>query len=165
MRLSKTTNDAVRILVECARSDGTLVKVAEISERLDITPQNTFKIVHLLSRAGFVAAVRGRYGGVRLAQPAADIRIGQVVRAIEAAAAVARREREISGEDFDQMVGDALEAFIQVLDLNTIADMARTQSKAAGTTRKSKSVADPEAAIPASVARKPASRRTATKPL
>ncbi|MEO1281690.1 MAG: Rrf2 family transcriptional regulator [Pseudomonadota bacterium] len=126
MRLCKTTNDAVRILVDCARSGDDLVKVAEISERLGITPQNTFKIVHLLSRAGFVSAVRGRYGGVRLALSASDIRVGQVVRAIEATASAARREKDQAGEDFDQMVGDALEAFIQVLDANTIADMAET---------------------------------------
>ncbi len=126
MRLSKTTNDAVRILVHCAQSENELVKVAAISENLDITPQNTFKIVHLLSRAGFVSAVRGRYGGVRLSRPAKDIRVGQVVLAIEGAAAAQRREREIAGENFDQMVGDALDAFIQVLDMTTVADMART---------------------------------------
>src|SRR3990170_3458671 len=83
MRLSKTTNYAIRILIDCAQAEGTLVKVAEISERRAITPQNTFKIVHLLSRAGFVRAVRGRHGGVRLARPASAIRIGDVVRAME----------------------------------------------------------------------------------
>src|SRR5512138_1592802 len=83
MRLSKTTNYAIRILLDCAIAGQKLVKVAEISERRDITLQNTFKIVHLLSRAGFLQAVRGRHGGVRLSRPAAEIRIGDVVRAME----------------------------------------------------------------------------------
>ncbi|MEL7048837.1 MAG: Rrf2 family transcriptional regulator, partial [Pseudomonadota bacterium] len=126
MRLCKTTNDAVRILVDCAQSGEDLVKVAAISDRLGITPQNTFKIVHLLSRAGFVTAVRGRYGGVRLAHPATEIRIGQVVRAIEETASAARREKDLAGEDFDQMVGNALDAFTQVLDAHTVADMANS---------------------------------------
>ena len=82
MRLSKTTNYAIRILLDCAVAQPNLVKVAEISERRDITLQNTFKIVHLLSRAGFIQAVRGRHGGVRLARPASEIRIGDVVRAM-----------------------------------------------------------------------------------
>ena len=72
MRLSKTTNYAIRILIDCAQAEGALVKVAEISERREITPQNTFKIVHLLSRAGFVRAVRGRHGGVRRARARAS---------------------------------------------------------------------------------------------
>ncbi|MEO1206647.1 MAG: Rrf2 family transcriptional regulator [Pseudomonadota bacterium] len=152
MRLCKTTNDAVRILVDCARSGDDLVKVAEISDRLGITPQNTFKIVHLLSRAGFVSAVRGRYGGVRLAAPAADIRVGQVVRAIEETASAARREKALGGEDFDQMVGDALEAFIQVLDANTIADMAETSARAAKPTPVCEPQLDRDNADPADIA-------------
>lgn len=149
MRLSKTTNDAVRILVHCAQSENELVKVAAISENLDITPQNTFKIVHLLSRAGFVSAVRGRYGGVRLSRPAKDIRVGQVVLAIEGAAAAQRREREIAGENFDQMVGDALDAFIQVLDMTTVADMAKTAKLQGAPVAKSAKPSTP------AVARKP----------
>ena len=83
MRLNKSTSHAVRILIDCAKAEGRLIKVAEISERLDITQQNAFKIVHLLSKAGFLSSVRGRHGGVRLARPAAKIRIGDVVRSIE----------------------------------------------------------------------------------
>ena len=83
MRLNKSTGHAVRILVYCAKSEDELVKVAEIARRLDITQQNTFKIVHLLNKGGFLGSVRGRKGGVRLARPAAKIRIGDIVRSIE----------------------------------------------------------------------------------
>ncbi len=83
MRLTKTTSHAIRILIDCAQARGELIKVAEIAGRLEITPLNVFKIVHMLSRAGFIVAVRGRNGGVRLARPAAEIRIGDVVRATE----------------------------------------------------------------------------------
>ena len=55
MRLNKSTSHAVRILIDCARSEDRLIKVADISRRLDITPQNAFKIVHLLAKAGFLA--------------------------------------------------------------------------------------------------------------
>ncbi|MGE0698503.1 MAG: Rrf2 family transcriptional regulator, partial [Hyphomicrobiaceae bacterium] len=71
MRLNKSTSHAIRILIECARAEGALVKVAELSARLDLTMQNVFKIVHVLSRAGLLEAARGRHGGVRLARPAA----------------------------------------------------------------------------------------------
>ena len=83
MRLTKSTSHAIRILIDCARADDRLVKVAELSERLQITQQNVFKIVNLLARARLIEAVRGRNGGVRLARPAGAIRIGDVVRATE----------------------------------------------------------------------------------
>lgn len=122
MRLNKSTSHAVRILIDCAKADGKLIKVADIAERLDITQQNAFKIVHLLSKAGFLASVRGRHGGVRLARAAAQIRIGDVVRSIET---LGQEETEASArESLTRIVDDALDAFISVLDQHTLADMA-----------------------------------------
>ena len=72
MRLTKSTSHAIRILIDCARADDRLVKVAELSQRLQITQQNAFKIVNLLARAGLIEAMRGRNGGVRLARPAKE---------------------------------------------------------------------------------------------
>jgi Rrf2 family nitric oxide-sensitive transcriptional repressor len=121
MRLNKSTSHAVRILIDCAKAGDQLIKVADIAQRLDITPQNAFKIVHLLSRAGFLASVRGRRGGVQLAHPAVKIRIGDVVRAIE----FNGLERETEGRgSLTSIVDDALEAFISVLDQHTLAEMA-----------------------------------------
>jgi len=135
MRLSKTTNYAIRILLDCAMADPNLVKVAEISERREITLQNTFKIVHLLSRAGFIRAVRGRHGGVRLAKPAAEIRIGDVVRAMEILSLEiehdetdrSRTQGQLAA--LDQLFDDALGAFISVLDEHTLEQMIKVQRK------------------------------------
>jgi Rrf2 family nitric oxide-sensitive transcriptional repressor len=130
MRLTKSTSHAMRILIDCARSDGRLVKVAELSERLQITPQNVFKIVNLLARARLIEAVRGRNGGVRLARPASAIRIGDVVRATEVThveieeSAGGRRPKRAG---VNQILDHALEAFIDVLDQHTLADMASGQ--------------------------------------
>lgn len=136
MRLSKTTNYAIRILIDCAVADPSLVKVAEISERRDITLQNTFKIVHLLSRAGFIRAVRGRHGGVRLARPASEIRIGDVVRAMEILNLEVEKDEPVSSTvaqgqlaALDQLFDDALGAFISVLDEHTLEQMIKVQRR------------------------------------
>ncbi|MCL4768521.1 MAG: Rrf2 family transcriptional regulator [Hyphomicrobiaceae bacterium] len=133
MRLTKQTSHAVRILIHCAHRPGELVKVADIAEQLDLTQQNAFKIVHILARAGFLEAVRGRHGGVRLAGAPADIRIGDVVRATEVTdIAIAeenpsdRRSSE-GARPISRIFDDALEAFIGVLDQHTLEDMARSQ--------------------------------------
>jgi Rrf2 family nitric oxide-sensitive transcriptional repressor len=132
MRLNKSTSHAVRILIDCAKAEGRLIKVADIAERLDITQQNAFKIVHLLSKAGFLGSVRGRHGGVRLARSASVIRIGDVVRSIET---LGREETggETTGRgSLHRIVDDALEAFISVLDQHTLEDMAAAHQVPAG---------------------------------
>lgn len=137
MRLNKSTSHAIRILIDCAQAGEDLVKAADMSRRLDITPQNTFKIVHLLSRAGFIEAVRGRHGGVKLAQPAEKIRIGDVVRAMESMAIEIEGGRAASATKYgapgiNRILDDALEAFISVLDQYTLLEMAKGKAALLG---------------------------------
>ena len=137
MRLTKQTGHAIRILIDCTHAGGDLVKVADISQRLDITKQNVFKIVHLLSHAGFVAPVRGPSGGVRLARSADSIRIGDVVRAIEVTRVEIAGAADTPGDQnphgaLNGMFDDALTAFISVLDQHTLADLGHFHANAAG---------------------------------
>jgi Rrf2 family nitric oxide-sensitive transcriptional repressor len=139
MRLTKSTSHAIRILIDCARAGDQLIKVAELSERLEITQQNVFKIVNLLARAGLIEAMRGRNGGVRLARPAADILIGDVVRATEVTRVAIEEDGAASARGrshgVNRVLDDALEAFIDVLDRHTIADMVRGQTPPASSAR------------------------------
>ena len=130
MRLTKSTSHAIRILIDCAQAGDRLIKVAELSERLQITQQNVFKIVNLLARARLIEAVRGRNGGVRLARPPADIRIGDVVRATEITHVEiedSAPSRPSPSRGVNRILDDALGAFIDVLDQHTLADMAKAQ--------------------------------------
>lgn len=128
MRLTKQTGHAMRILIDCAMAGDDLVKIGPLADGLGITRQNAFKIVHLLARAGFVASVRGPSGGIRLSRPAAQIRVGDIVSAMEATSV------EVAGDDYPDgrvtplslLFGDALAAFISVLDAHTLADLAAT---------------------------------------
>ena len=147
MRLTKSTSHAIRILIDCARANDGLIKVASLSARLEITPQNVFKIVNLLARTGLIEAMRGRNGGVRLARPAAAIRIGDVVRTtevthveIEDGTAGRRRKR---GHGVNRILDDALGAFIEVLDKHTLADMAAGQPAEPAAPRKTASATRP----------------------
>lgn len=156
MRLTKSTGHAIRILIDCAQGGDRLIKVAELSSRLDITPQNVFKIVNMLTRAGLIVATRGRNGGVKLARPASDIRIGDVVRATE----VTHVEIEdgaspkSSSQEVNQILDNALGAFIDVLDQHTLADMARAQ-KPVSPSQLRKSAAQPRPFLQRSRPRRP----------
>ena len=123
-----------------------------LSERLDITQQNIFKIVNMLAKAGLLEAVRGRNGGVRLARRADQIRIGDVVRATEIThvevedCAPPRKQKSRSG--VNEILDDALGAFIDVLDQHTLADMVRSAPRAAHPMRRRNSGATRGAGMP-----------------
>jgi Rrf2 family nitric oxide-sensitive transcriptional repressor len=154
MRLTKQTGHAIRILIDCTLAKDQLVKVAEVSDRLGVTKQNVFKIVHILSHAGFISAVRGPNGGIRLAKPAASIRIGDIVRAIEVTRVKVdgghgRKSPDTDPASINAMFDHALNAFISVLDQHTLAELATQRSPigiigiddgnpAAGSTRSAK---------------------------
>lgn len=154
MRLNKSTSHAIRILLDCAKAGDGLVKAAEVSARLGITMQNTLKMVNVLARAGLITAVRGRNGGVRLSRPADQIRIGDVVRALEATdleleldGAKRRSAAQVAG--VNRVLDSAFEAFIAVLDQHTLADMSGSDAfKGAPASRPAKRRSQP---VPASV--------------
>ena len=120
MRLSKQTKDAVNTLVHLARSDGRLVSVPEIARACGMTEATAFKLVPLLVKANLLQTERGRGGGVRLQRDPAEISVGEVVRAVEAL----QRSTGDGPNDLGRLVDDAFEAFLEILDENTIADMA-----------------------------------------
>jgi Rrf2 family protein len=126
MRIGKTTHNALQILIAAARSSNSLLKGADIARQLNLTEQNTSKIVHLLSRGGFITSVRGPRGGMRLARTPEEIRIGDVVLAMERLTVEDQSLR--TGSDTQLFTGvfdDALEAFVAVLNQHTLADIAR----------------------------------------
>jgi Rrf2 family nitric oxide-sensitive transcriptional repressor len=94
--------------------------------------QNVFKIVHILSRSGLTAAVRGRHGGIRLSRPADAIFIGDIVRAMETTEPALD-----TGAGVTSLLDDALEAFIAVLDRHSLADMVARESSVSADTSKS----------------------------
>jgi Rrf2 family transcriptional regulator, nitric oxide-sensitive transcriptional repressor len=84
MRLTDWTDYTLRVLMYCgAQATGRLVTVAEMAQNYGISRHHLTKIVNQLSRQGLVETVRGRSGGVRLAQRPAQICLGTVVRAAE----------------------------------------------------------------------------------
>ncbi len=138
MRLTKQTSYAIRILTHCARKEGKSVRASEIAHIYGITEYNVAKIVPILVRAGFLKSTRGRLGGLKLARPADEIQIGDVVRATEATYV----EAECGGGDsrdcaikpaalINRLLGEALEAFINVLDKHTLDELIGASPNAA----------------------------------
>lgn len=130
MRLTKQTSYALRILIHCALHADQQVKAADIARAYNITEFNVLKIIPLLVQGGFVSTIRGRRGGLRLARAASDIRIGDVVRLTEETHIQAHCFGQLSDDcpvqraaPINRIFGNAVEAFIEVLDGHTLHEL------------------------------------------
>ncbi|MCS6879106.1 MAG: Rrf2 family transcriptional regulator [Geminicoccaceae bacterium] len=130
MQLAKLSDYALRALVLAAVRHPELVTVAEIARIYRIPEGHVRKIAHLLARQGFLASVRGRAGGYRLAAPPETISLGRVVRAtetdfrlVECFDPSSRLCRLEPGCALRAVLNEALEAFLAVLDRTTLADV------------------------------------------
>ncbi|MFV0492713.1 MAG: Rrf2 family transcriptional regulator [Pseudorhodobacter sp.] len=84
MKLSTKGRYAMVALVDLALvKDDTLVSLAEISKRQDISLPYLEQLFVKLRRAGLVEAVRGPGGGYRLARSPDAIRVSEVMEAVE----------------------------------------------------------------------------------
>lgn len=63
--------------------DGALLSLAEISRRQDISLPYLEQLFVKLRRAGLVDSVRGPGGGYRLARPASEIRVADILGAVD----------------------------------------------------------------------------------
>lgn len=86
MQVSAKTDYALRALLELASADGDL-SVRTIALRQGIPQSYLYNILHELRTGGIVVTRRGLHGGHRLARPAAEVTIAEVLRSIEPAAA------------------------------------------------------------------------------
>ena len=83
MRLKGYTDYALRVLMHLAAKPERIASIGEIARTYRISHNHLMKVVHDLRKADFLHAVRGRSGGIRLARPAPQITVGQVVRHTE----------------------------------------------------------------------------------
>lgn len=84
MKLSTKGRYAMVALADLAlQPEGTLVILADISKRQDISLPYLEQLFVKLRRAGLVTAVRGPGGGYKLARGASDIRVVDVLAAVD----------------------------------------------------------------------------------
>jgi Rrf2 family protein len=84
VKLSNKGRYAVRALFDIAFfNDGRPTQVKDIAERQDIPPRFLEQIFQDLKRAGIVGSKRGPLGGYSLSRRPIEIRLGDVIRALE----------------------------------------------------------------------------------
>ena len=130
MRLTSFTDHALRLLLMVQEADGRLVTIEQAATRFRLSRANLMKVANELTTSGFLTGVRGRAGGLKLARAASEIRIGDVVRAMESDFALVEclggaNECVIAGAcRLPRAFRRARQAFFDELDAVTLADVA-----------------------------------------
>ena len=83
MQLPRFSDYSLRVLMFLAHRQGAHTTIKEVSDAHRISENHLMKVVHHLSKRGYVKTARGKGGGIGLAQEPSEIIIGQVVRDVE----------------------------------------------------------------------------------
>lgn len=83
MKLSTTTQYAIRVLSYMARDEHTLYSAKRLAEDLSIPYKYLTHLLTNLAKEGLVKAIHGRNGGFIFAKPLKDICLGHVIQAVE----------------------------------------------------------------------------------
>lgn len=162
MKLSKRGEYALRSLINlgiAAKVGRSLLPVTELAKAEDLPVKFLEQVMQQLREAGFVESVRGKHGGYRLAKPAVQIVIGQIVRLIDGPLAPIGCVSQTAYEPCNcpdeahcglrMLMLDVRNAIASILDRYTLADVVEV------TTRKMASSGRP---LPFSTAVEPAAK-------
>lgn len=123
-------------LVDLAsQPESALASLTEISERQDISLAYLEQLFVKLRRAGLVESVRGPGGGYRLAKPASEIRVSDVLGAVDEAISALDKGAGASGaasgskaQSMSNRLWESLSAHVYVfLHQTRLSDVVRNQ--------------------------------------
>lgn len=129
MQLTQFSDIGLRLLMYLAheRRETPAITLAEVSSQFAIPRNHLAKVAGKLTKSGWISSVRGRSGGLSLAMEPSHINIGHVLRVLEGHQAVIDCEklncRLKNGCELKLILAKAYEAFFNVLDQHTLADV------------------------------------------
>lgn len=137
MKLSTKGRYGLRALVDLAVHESDAVSIQSIAERQGISESYLEQLVRLLKKAGLVTSVRGAGGGYRLARPASDISVGDVLRALEGnldavSCAAFQEDQSCEGADYCvtkyvwKKVNDAIAQTVDGIRLEELVEDSRS---------------------------------------
>jgi Rrf2 family nitric oxide-sensitive transcriptional repressor len=136
LRLSLYTDFSLRLLMYLAATPrGTWATTPNVARAFGISLHHLQKAVQGLVRGGYVEALQGRGGGVRLAQDPASMRLGAIVAELEGSGCLVDCRRgpcPLAGRCLlKSALDDAERSFIRELDRFTLSDVVASQTKTA----------------------------------
>lgn len=135
MRLTQYTDYSLRVLIHLGLCPDRLATIQEISEAYEISKNHLMKVVQRLAKNGYIESVRGQGGGLRLKHPPAQIRLGEVIQAMEPDFGVVeclRSENRCAISPackLPAILRESMRLFTDNLDRYTLADLLPARSR------------------------------------
>ena len=142
MKISTKGKYGLRAMIDLAQySEQEAVSISSIAQRQKISESYLEQLVAKLKKAGLVISIRGAAGGYRLARPASDISVGDVLRALEgdvrAVICTAQTEEGCEGEELCvtkyvwQRINESIEkTVVEMMIDQLVAESRKAQEKA-----------------------------------
>ena len=128
MQLTRHTDYALRLLIHLAKAGEERVQIADVASLHDISKTHLMKVANQLAHLGFIETIRGRGGGIRLARPASEINLAEVVCNTEPGTTLVTCDgcRLLTGGcRLPGIFAQGFSAFRQVLARHSLADLMR----------------------------------------
>jgi Rrf2 family nitric oxide-sensitive transcriptional repressor len=129
MQLSLFSDYSLRVLMFAALKDD-LFQIEDVTEAYGISGHHLAKVVHSLSKLGYLETRRGRGGGLRLGRAPEEIRLGKLLRQTEKSPAFVEcfapetNRCVISGHcRLKGILAEAVSGFFRSLDQYTLRDL------------------------------------------
>lgn len=133
MQLTVFTDYGLRSLMYLASKTDKRSSVRDIAEHYGISRNHLVKVVHRLAQLGYITSTKGKGGGILLAQDAAQMRLGDIVKRLEPNMDLVEcfnpetnTCRIVSACRLKHFLADANKAFITTLNQHTLADAVAT---------------------------------------
>jgi Rrf2 family protein len=131
MRMTAASEYGCLAMLAIAERDGEWTRREDITSRFDIPSAFLEQILRKLAAAGFVVSRRGAGGGFRLARPASDVVVAEVVRSLDGALAPTRSVSENfyqpspveASEGFHHLFRRVRDAIAEILENTTLEDV------------------------------------------
>lgn len=129
MRITSYSDYALRVLIYLAADPDRKTTIGEIAGTFDISKNHLMKVVHQLSRLGYIESVRGKNGGLRLQRPPTEINLGVLFRQTETDLSLVECFSENNTCritpmcELKHILAEAQQAFIDTLERYSLADL------------------------------------------
>jgi Rrf2 family nitric oxide-sensitive transcriptional repressor len=134
MYLTSHADYTMRLLIHLAVQSNGTATIQEIAANYNISRNHLMKVANQAVQAGYVKAVRGRAGGLRLAMAPQEIKVGQVLRSVEDWNMVECFDQHTNscritrGCGLRPILKEALDAYFSVLDRYSLADIVQRKT-------------------------------------
>lgn len=127
MHLTKFTDNSLRVLIYISANGDRRVNITEIAQMCAIPRNHLTKVIHTMATKGLISTTRGKGGGVSMAHPANQLKVGEVIREMEGTSEIINCESPkcpmVRMCELRSVLRKGQNAFFKALDAYTVADL------------------------------------------